>query len=254
MQPRPLGTSGVQVSPIGLGTVKLGRTQGVKYPGSFDLPTDQAALALLQAAVELGITLLDTAPAYGVSEERLGALLPAAGGRDRWVLCTKAGEEFENGQSRFDFSAAAVTASVERSLRRLRTDRLDVVLLHSGGEDEEAMLSGGAVESLRRLKAQGKVRAIGASTKTPAGALLAAGTLDVVMLTINAGYAADLPAVEAARRNGVGVLVKKALQSGHAEAPGKALSYALGVPGVSSVVVGTLSPEHLRSNASAAGV
>lgn len=254
MHLRPLGTIGLRVSPLGLGTVKLGRNQGVKYRGEFDLPSDQAALALLQTAADLGINLLDTAPAYGTSEERLGALLPQAGGRDRWVLCTKAGEEFENGQSRFDFSAAAVTASVERSLRRLRTDRIEVVLLHSGGDDEQSLLSGGGVEALRRLKQQGKVRAIGASTKTPAGALFAAATLDVVMLTINPDYAGDLPAAQAAHQRGVGVLVKKALQSGHADAPGEAISYALGVPGVSSVVVGTLNPEHLRSNAEAAGL
>src|SRR5690554_4390721 len=110
---RPLGNTGLQVSPLGLGTVKIGRNQGVKYPSGINLP--------------------DTAPAYGTSEERLGPLLQ--GQRQDWVLCTKVGEEFVDGQSRFDFSAAHTRFSVQRSLQRLHTDYLDLVLVHSSGDD-----------------------------------------------------------------------------------------------------------------------
>src|SRR5690606_20507720 len=63
------------VSPIGLGTVKLGRNQGVKYPQGFELPNDRQARELIAQAGDLGINLIDTAPAYGISEERLGGLL-----------------------------------------------------------------------------------------------------------------------------------------------------------------------------------
>ena len=66
----------LDVSVLGLGTVKLGRDKGVKYPESFTIPNDEAALALLQQAWDLGINLIDTAPAYGNSEQRLGELLP----------------------------------------------------------------------------------------------------------------------------------------------------------------------------------
>lgn len=72
---RPLGDTGLIVSPLGLGTVKLGRDQGVKYPNGFTIPDDAAARALLDQARALGINLIDTAPAYGVSEQRLGPLL-----------------------------------------------------------------------------------------------------------------------------------------------------------------------------------
>lgn len=99
---RPLGSTGLLVSPLGLGTVKLGRDQGVKYPSGFRIPDDTEAAALLDQARALGINLIDTAPAYGRSEERLGPLL--AGQRDAWVIVSKVGEEFEDGQSRFDFS------------------------------------------------------------------------------------------------------------------------------------------------------
>ncbi|MBL0922517.1 MAG: aldo/keto reductase [Phycisphaerales bacterium] len=254
---RPLGSTGIAVSPIGLGTVKLGRNQGVKYPEPFDIPDDAAAARLLDLARSLGVNLLDTAPAYGRSEERLGALL--AGRRDEWVICTKAGEEFEDGRSRFDFSPRAIGASVDRSLRRLRTDRLDVVLLHSDGDDEEIIERSGALEALERAKAAGKVRAVGVSTKTPAGAALAARRCDVVMLTLNPSSREDEPALDVARAHGAGVLVKKALSSGHlgAAPPGEdpaehALGFVLRRPEVSSVVVGTISPERLRANVAAA--
>src|SRR5690606_39506858 len=71
---RPLGNTGLQASPLGLGTVKIGRNQGVKYPSGFDLPDDGQVRDLLALARGLGINLLDTAPAYGTSEERLGPL------------------------------------------------------------------------------------------------------------------------------------------------------------------------------------
>ena len=69
---RMLGNTGIEVSIISLGTVKFGRNQGVKYPKLFNLPTDAEIAALLHDAKQLGINLLDTAPAYGKSEERLG--------------------------------------------------------------------------------------------------------------------------------------------------------------------------------------
>lgn len=264
---RPLGDTGIRVSSIGLGTVKLGRAEGVKYPNAFTIPSDEEADRLIGAALELGVNLIDTAPAYGTSEERLGRLL--SGRRDRVVLATKAGEVFAAGASTFDFGGAAIVASVERSLARLGTDRLDVVLIHSDGVVElDADRMDAAVGALERLKRAGKVRAIGASTKSPGGAmrLLSGGvpSVDVLMLTLNAAYTADVPVIEEAARRGVGVLIKKGLASGHAAVgPGGtggaggdpvrvAIGLALARPGVSSVVVGTINPEHLEANIRAA--
>jgi aryl-alcohol dehydrogenase-like predicted oxidoreductase len=112
MTPAPLGDTGLDVALLSLGTVKLGRDQGVKYPTPVKIPDDQAATELLQAAANLGINTLDTAPAYGMAEERLGKLI--AGQRNDWVICTKVGEEFENGVSRYDFSPEHCRFSVER--------------------------------------------------------------------------------------------------------------------------------------------
>jgi aryl-alcohol dehydrogenase-like predicted oxidoreductase len=255
MDLRPLGTTGLWVSPIGLGTVKFGRTQGLKYPTGTRLPDDAAIRRLLDRAGELGINLLDTAPAYGSSEERLGQAL--RGARARWILVSKAGEEFADGISYFDFSAAAVTASVERSLQRLRTDHIDVLLLHSDGKDETAAHFEAAVDALLRLKREGKLRAIGLSGKTVAGGLLAVERMDVAMVTLNRYETQDRAVIAAAHRAGKGALIKKALASGQLDgADTNALEAAMALvfaePGVSAAIVGTLDPEHLAADVRAA--
>ena len=155
---RTVGNTGIQLSPIGLGTVKLGRNEGVKYPQQFVIPNDRAASELLALAHDLGINLIDTAPAYGNSEQRLGELLK--GQRQRWVICSKVGEEFEQGQSHFDFSPEHTLYSVERSLGRLNCDVIDLVLVHSNGEDEKIINSLGTLEALTDLKRAGKIRAL----------------------------------------------------------------------------------------------
>lgn len=244
------------VSVIGLGTVKIGRTRGLKYPGAgpspAPLPDDGQVVKLLTAAADLGVNLIDTAPAYGVAEERLGAILADNrwfGGRERWVISTKAGEEFDDaaGQSRFDFSPDAVRASVERSLRRLRVEALDVVMLHSDGRDAWVLSASGGLDTLGQLRSEGKVRAIGASTKTVEGGLMAVRAgCDAVMVMLNPAHTAELPVIAAAARSGVGVVIKKALDSGHAPDPAGSIRFAACTPGVSSVVVGTASSRHLQ--------
>ncbi len=255
MELRPLGATGLRVSPLGLGTVKFGRNRGVKYPQPFDLPSDREALALLELAWDLGMNLLDTAPAYGESEERLGRLLRRC--RRDWVIVTKVGEEFQDGESRFDFSAAATRASVERSLRRLGVEALDAVLIHSSGDDLHILEREGVLSTLLDLKQTGLIRAVGMSGKTVAGGLRALECCDVVMATYNLSEREDLPVIRAARAAGKGVLVKKGLRSGHLDQvagidPVRAsMELIFAEPGVSSVVVGTLNPAHLRVNVAA---
>ena len=252
MELRSLGRNGLRCSALGLGTVKLGRNQGVKYPQPFDLPDDAQVRDLLAVARELGITLIDTAPAYGLAEERLGRLLP--GPREDWVLATKVGESFDAGHSSFDFSPSAVRASIQRSLDRLRTDYLDVVLIHSDGNDKAILENSGAVETLLAARDAGLVRAVGLSGKTVDGGLGAVAELDVVMVTLNPLNRDEVPVVRAAAVAGRGVLVKKALVSGHLQPLGAdpvatCLRAVFSEPGVTSVVIGTCSPAHLRANA-----
>jgi len=254
---RPLGTTGLLVSPVGLGTVKFGRTEGLKYPAAFDLPDDDRLRSLLACALDLGVNVLDTAPAYGTSEERIGSLRP--GRREDWIIVTKCGESFSKGRSTYDFSPETTARSVESSLARLRTDYLDVVLIHSDGRDRAIIESLGTLEALRAFKRRGVIRAIGISTRTPDGGVLATTHCDVVMITLNPRDRADEVVVEAARRAGVGVLVKKALLSGHlsggdvgADPVPTCLRFVLGFEGVSSALVGTLNEAHLREAVEAA--
>ena len=244
----PLGATGIEVSRLGLGTVKLGRDRGVKYP--VKIPTDAEAAALISGARDLGINLIDTAPAYGNSEERLGGLLN--GQREEWVICTKVGEEFDGETSRHDFTPAWCRHSIERSLKRLRTDRLDIVLIHSDGNDRRIIEEDGTLAELLALKREGKILAVGISHKSVDGARMAidAGA-DVIMATLNSEERDDSELIVDAASQGCGVLIKKALVSGAEQDPSTALAAVARHDGVHAIVVGTTNLAHLRANAAA---
>lgn len=249
MQKRAFGQTGCWVSPIGLGTVKLGRNQQVKYPHAFEIPDDSAVKQLLQNALELGINLIDTAPAYGNSEERLGQLLP--GNRTDWHIVTKVGEEFINGQSQFDFSERYIQKSIGRSLKLLRTEYLDTVLVHSNGDDLEIINRFGALDVLADLKSKGLIRSYGMSTKTLEGGLLALEKSDVVMAAYNLQDKKDIPVFTKAAELGKAILVKKAFASGHLHTNDAALQVfqqILSLSAASSIVIGTCNPRHLKEN------
>jgi aryl-alcohol dehydrogenase-like predicted oxidoreductase len=209
---------------VGLGTVKIGRNAQVKYPEPFDLPSDSEVEFLLESALELGVTLWDTAPAYGSSEERLAPLLRRH--RDRVVLVTKAGESFDGQGSFHDFRSGALVASLESSLRRLGTDHVDLLLLHSDGRDREILEQTDALAGLLQCREEGKTRAIGLSAKTSAGIRLAARDLDAVMAPYGLLH------------EGLGEDLRDPLEA--------ALRFVLEAGFVDSVVVGTRRPEHLR--------
>ncbi len=242
---RPLGRTGLLVSPIGFGAFKIGRNEGTKYEIGYALPTEDEAARLLQEVLDLGVTLVDTAPAYGVSEERIGAALSAR--RASYVLSTKVGESFVDGVSTVDFSADAVLASVERSLTRLRTSRLDLVFLHSNGVDEEALARGEATCMLRQLRDAGRIGHLGFSGKTLEGHRRAmAEGFDVLMVEYHPLDRSQRPVLEEAAARGVGVLVKKSLASGRVP-PSEAIPFSLTAPAVASCVIGSLRRDHLAA-------
>ena len=251
MELRPLGSTGIMVSPLGLGTVKFGRNEQVKYPASFTIPDDKTVQLILAQAADLGINLVDTAPAYGTSQQRLGQLLP--GSRHRWVIVSKVGESFSNGRSEFDFSFEYTVQTVEQSLRELRTDYLDCVLIHSDGDDLRILQQEGVVDALHTLKERGLIRSHGMSSKTVAGGLEVVARMDVVMATANLEYNEELPVLEAAKQQGKGVLIKKGFMSGHlsgVDAVEASMRHVFLQPGVSSMIVGTINPGHLAQNVS----
>ncbi len=250
MVKRRLGRSAIEVSPIGFGSFKIGRNTGVKYPQAYELPDDDAVARLIDGLLDLGINYIDTAPAYGLSEERLGAVL--SGRRGDLVLSTKVGETFENGRSTYDFSTEGIRASVQRSLQRLRTQMIDLVLIHSDGNDMRILAETDAVPTLTALRDEGVIRAIGLSGKTVEGARAALSWSDVVMVEYNDRDRTHAGMIAEAADRGVGVVVKKGLASGRL-APEQSIRFVLGTAGVSSIVVGSLNLDHITENVAIAG-
>ena len=170
-------------------------------------------MATIHRAVERGITYLDTAPGYGAgtSESIFGAALAEGGHRQRVTLATKC---------RWNGTAQDVLDSAEASLRRLRTDVLDVLQFHGGmfrPEDVHHILEEGPLDALRRLRERGTVRFLGFTCEEPwtARPLIASGAFDVVQLRYNLIYqGAALHALDEAHEQGMGVAVMRPLTSG----------------------------------------
>jgi aryl-alcohol dehydrogenase (NADP+) len=159
MRYRTLGRTGVQVSPYALGTLMFATTMG-------NAPEESARI--IHAALDAGINFLDTADRYGDSEEIVGKAL--AGRRDEVVLATKFGRPLGRDVNHHGASRRWIVTAVENSLRRLRTDYLDLYQLHWPDPDTDIEETLAALTDLIR---GGKVRAIGAS-HTPASGIVEA--------------------------------------------------------------------------------
>lgn len=242
---RVLGATGQSVSVVGFGAFKIGRNQGIKYAQGYELPDESTVARLLDGVLELGINHIDTAPAYGLSEERVGRCLGRR--RDEFFLSTKVGEEFENGVSEYRFDEESVRNSVQRSLRRLQTDRLDLVLVHAPGNDLDVLRQTPVVETLQSLRQAGDVRWIGFSGKTVAAAEAALDWAQVLMVEYHRDDRSHQQVIAEAERRGVGVVVKKGLASGRLPAA-EAIPFVLRTPGVTNLVIGGLSLGHLADN------
>lgn len=180
---REVGRSGVVTSAVGLGTWAIG---GWMWGG-----TDEAvAVSAIEASIDAGITLIDTAPAYGLgrSEELVGQAI--RGKREKVVIVTKCGLNWHHGKGNHFFDEAGhpvhrylgadgIAWELEQSLKRLGTDHIDLYITH--WQDPTTPI-GETMEALLRLKADGKIRAIGASNASVGdlGAYIAAGQLDAI--------------------------------------------------------------------------
>ncbi len=250
MVERPLGSTGAMVSAIGFGAFKIGRNVGIKYERGYKLPDERAVAALLNGVLDLGINLIDTAPAYGVSEDLIGRTLSHR--RDQFFLATKVGETFERERSIFDFSANAVRQSVERSRSRLRADVIDLVSVHSDGNDLDIIRRCESIDALLDLQAQGVIKWIGFSGKTVEGAKAALPFVDVLMVEYHLNNRSHEDVIADANTAGKGVLVKKGLDSGRLGAE-ESIRFVLANQGVSSMVIGSLSLDNMQRNLAIAG-
>ena len=242
---RRIGQTGISVPPLGFGAFKIGRNQGVKYPTSYDLPDEPAVKHLLNSVLDIGCSLIDTAPAYGLSEARIGRAIGHR--RHEFTLSTKVGETFENGESTFDFSSDGVTKSLERSLRNLKTDVLDIVFIHSNGNDLQIQTETETVSILQDFRSRGLIRAIGLSGKTVEGAMMALSWADLLMVEYHLQDSGHSTVIERAAEKGVAIFVKKGLYSGKLAAE-ESIRFVLDHQGVTSLIVGGLDLDHFRQN------
>ncbi len=179
METISIGLSSLSTSRIGLGTWAIG---GWMWGG-----TDEAAsIATIRAAIDGGVTLIDTAPVYGFgrSEEIVGKALAEGGLRDRVQIATKVGLAWQGGVIYRDSRPARLRREVEDSLRRLRTDVIDLYQVHWPDLETPIADTAGALEDLRR---EGKIRAIGVSNYSPVqmDRFRAAASLDAVQSPYN---------------------------------------------------------------------
>jgi aryl-alcohol dehydrogenase-like predicted oxidoreductase len=202
---RRLGRAGFEVRPFGLGSASLGS----------DRATDDEAVATVRRALELGIDFIDTSPLYGMgeSERRIGlALTPEE--RRRVRLQTKAG----TGTRPKAYDGDSVRRSVEASLKRLRTDYLDVCLIHDPDDMEPVLAPGGGIEALVRLKEQGVIGATGLGVRSHEfhRRAIADGRFDVILTYLDYTLLCQTaaPLIAEAAASGLGVVIGAPLATG----------------------------------------
>src|ERR1700761_292156 len=209
MQYRTLGRTGIKVSPLALGAMML---------GSYGNPDQDDAVRIIHRALDAGINLIDTADAYGDSEEIVGRALK--GRRDDVVLTTKVSRPMGTDPNQQGAPRRWIMTAVETSLRRLQTDHIDVYQIHRPDPDTDIEET---LSALTDLIHSGKVRAIG-SPPTPASDIAEAQwvaerrglarfrTEQPPYSILNRGIEAEVLPV--AQRYGMGILVWSPLAQG----------------------------------------
>jgi aryl-alcohol dehydrogenase-like predicted oxidoreductase len=267
MEKRKYGNTDMEVSVLGFGGAEIG----------FQNATPSEVDKLLGGALDLGLNIIDTAECYNISEELIGKTV--AHRRDDYYLFTKCGHTA--GLEGEHWDPEMLARSIDRSLKRLNTEYVDVIHLHTC--TEEILRQGAVIEVLQKAKEQGKTRYIGYSGDDQA-ALYAVqtGVFDSLMTSVNIAdqQAIDLTLPEALQR-GMGVTIKRPvanvawktaskpedkyvqeywerlqelqyefLKSDDLDtAVGIALRFALQVPGTHTAIVGTNNPNRWASNA-----
>jgi len=182
MQYKILGQTGLKVSIIGYGGAVLGITNYLAREDPNDSANQAIYISTIERAVELGINYFDTAPGYGdgVSEEIYGRALQKY--RDKIFLASKV---------TYSGATDEIQSSVEKSLRRLKTDYIDIMQFHGGyfnNKEAYDILNGGKLDCLERLRDEGKIRFIGITAEVPTGALeniLSSQRFDVLQICYN---------------------------------------------------------------------
>ncbi|MEO2047799.1 MAG: aldo/keto reductase [Pirellulales bacterium] len=179
MTKKTLGRTGLDVTQLGYGSmgVRGPKTWGERVVG------EKAADEFLNSVLDAGINFIDTSPDYGISEERIGRYIGSR--RSEFYLATKCGCVYTQHEDRLEiehiWKKEVIQRNIETSLRRLRTDFVDVLQFHGG--DAETMQREGLIELLMDLRDQGMVRFIGVSSSLPhLPALIELGVFDTFQI------------------------------------------------------------------------
>ena len=273
---RPLGKTGVDVSVLGYGAMEL---RGAPHNNGRPVTPEEAA-TVLHAVLDSGITLIDTSPDYGGSEENIGRSI--AHRRDEYVLASKCGCPLNAPPTAprplpHDYSRQSIVAAVENSLRLLRTDRLDLLQLHVT-PSREVLERDDAIATMRSLQDAGKVRFIGTSSTLPhLVEHIDMGVFDAFQLPYSALQRENEALMTAIADGGAGVIVRGGVAQGEPSVGRGAegtwanwaradldelldgqtrtqfmLRFTLAHPAMTSTIVGTLNPEHLAANVAVA--
>ncbi len=270
MQKRPFGHSELHVTPLGYGGAEIGLKD--LEPSRVD--------ELLHAVLDAGINVIDTAACYGDSEVKIGRAI--ADRRDEYVLITKCGHNKEDELSAEAWTGPIVSESIDRSLQRLQTDRLDVVLLHSCDAEK---LDDELLTALDKARQAGKTRMIGYSGDgDDLRHALSFDLFDAIETSLNIADQQPLDAfLDVAVDKGLGVIVKRPIANAawrnldelgefyseyarpYAERIAQmglrpaavgfdgswiemALRFSAFQDGVCTAIVGSADPEHVRDN------
>jgi hypothetical protein len=264
MRFRTLGRTGLRVSEVGFGGAQVGIADYIEKWDPAGLQEQQSIEAALWRALDLGLNYVDTAPGYGngVSEEVLGRVIGKR--RAECVVATKTGAR----------DPAGIRGSVEASLRRLRTDVIDVLQFHGGWyppEDIDRILSRGGLETYQRLRDEGKARFLGFTVEGPSGGvsqLIATGAFDVMQVRYNlmyqhtCDYVNEEGIIREAKAADMGIVTMRSLTSGtfqklmrrsfpalaDADLDGFLLNYVLSNPFIDVALVGMRRVEEVERN------
>lgn len=213
MHDRPFGTTGRQTSEIGMGCWAIG---GNQFGNSYGSTDDAESLRAIKKAVELGCTFFDTADVYGHghSEELLGLALHNV--RERVMIATKAGGAYMYGDrwGHINFSEDYIRFALEQSLRRLRTNYIDLYQLHN--PTLKMIREADIFTVMRKLQREGRIRYVGISVHTLEEGIAALDKVDAIQCVFNILNPKNYELMEAAKRRGVAVIVREPLVNGFA--------------------------------------
>ena len=272
---KTLGRTGLEVTQLGYGSM------GLRGPNTWGVRVveDEAAEVFLNTVLDSGINFIDTAPDYGVCEQRIGEFLSHR--RSEYILATKCGCDYVQHEDHIEikhtWTKDTIKRNIETSLQRLRTDQIDLLQFHGG--DAETLQREGLIDLLKEFQAQGVVRFIGVSSKLPhIQALIELDVFDTFQIPYSCLSPEHEGMISAAAATGAGIIVRGGIAHGGPDAEierpalneiwdraklvellpnwmSKAemiLRYTLSNPHCHTTIVGTCNHLHLNENLRAA--